>query len=69
MTRPWDDPDSTPVEDVRWLIDRYHVGPPQARVDWTRPREVARLFSIPDHLLGIPTPWWRRCIQRVTRRV
>ena len=34
-----------------------------------RKREIAKLFGLPEHIIGIPTPWWRRWWQRhVTRR-
>lgn len=31
-------------------------------------RMVARSYNVPDHVIGIPSPWWRRLVQRVTRR-
>lgn len=31
-------------------------------------RAVAKMHGVPDAALGIPTPWWRRIMQRFTRR-
>lgn len=31
-------------------------------------REVARMLKVPDTLVGISSPWWRRLVQRWTRR-
>lgn len=31
-------------------------------------RTIARGYRVPDHIVGIPTPWWRRVLQRLTRR-
>lgn len=31
-------------------------------------RAIARGYRVPDHIVGIPSPWWRRVLQRLTRR-
>lgn len=31
-------------------------------------RRVSAAFNVPDALVGLPTPWWRRWWQRLTRR-
>lgn len=31
-------------------------------------RSITRAMQVPDAALGIPTPWWRRFVQRFTRR-
>lgn len=31
-------------------------------------REACRIFGVPEALAGLRVPWWRRIVQRFTRR-
>lgn len=31
-------------------------------------RAIAKMYEVPDALVGIPTPWWRRVLHRFTRQ-
>lgn len=31
-------------------------------------RAIAKGLAVPDHVVGLPSPWWRRRWQRLTRR-
>lgn len=37
-------------------------------LDTPEARSIAKTFGVPDHLIGIPSPWWRRFWQRHTRQ-
>lgn len=37
-------------------------------LDTPEARSIAKAFKVPDHIAGIPSPWWRRLWQRFVSR-
>lgn len=53
---------------VEGTIEVMNAGSQSQKLNEHTARMVARMYGMPDALVGISTPWWRRLIQRFTRR-